>query len=156
MNTIPVGWIFTGYDVGGAPMYSKPKQSGGPASRQGEASRVKYVDGTTSVHPAKRLRQSSKPLMNKLETEFYERIKDRSYRETYSQAMTFRLGNGVKYTPDIAVIGACGIDCYEIKGPKMWDDAVVKIKVAASTYPRIHWWIVWKKDGVWQEQEILP
>lgn len=133
---------------------------GGPASGQGEPQHAGGDEGIRKEYcpparPAKRVRQSSKPLMNKLETEFFERVKDRSYRNTYPQAITFRLANGVRYTPDLCVIGAAGIDCFEIKGKKMWDDAIVKIKVAATIYPRIHWWMVWKKEGVWMEQEIV-
>src|SRR6185369_15972416 len=67
--------------------------------------------------PAKRVRQSSKPLMNKLETEFYERICN-LFPNVRCQAKRYRLGNGVWYKPDFTISG-CGFTetAWEVKGP---------------------------------------
>ena len=105
----------------------------------------------------KRIRQQSKPLMNKLEQEAFFKINSEHPDWTIRHhCLTFTLANGVRYTPDI-----CGIDpngrvhCWEVKGPKIWDDAVVKIKVAASHWNEISWTLIWKEGGRWSGQPIL-
>jgi hypothetical protein len=51
------------------------------------------------------------------------------------EAMTFRLADGCRYTPDFVVQMPDGmIEIHEVKGH--WeDDALVKIKVAADLFP---------------------
>lgn len=51
------------------------------------------------------------------------------------EAMTFKLADDTRYTPDFMVMLASGeLECREIKGH--WEeDARVKIKVAASMFP---------------------
>jgi hypothetical protein len=44
---------------------------------------------------------------------------------------------------------------WEVKGPRSWDDALVKIKVAATAYPEVKWLLVWKHNGRWEHQEVL-
>jgi hypothetical protein len=117
------------------------------------------------ARPFQRIRQSTKPLLNKLETEYFNRIKDLypNYPPVRAQAKTFRLCNGVRFTPDLSCSiwpvdgGAARETCWEIKGVQMWDDAVVKAKMAAHEFPEICWRFVWKnKDGKWCEQILLP
>ena len=104
----------------------------------------------------KRIRQSSKG-PNKLEREAFNIVNQWNIDMTIRHhCLTFALANGVKYTPDIVGIRPGRMNCWEIKGPKMWDDAVVKLKVAASMWPDIKWLLMWKDDGQWHEQEILP
>lgn len=107
----------------------------------------------------KRIRQSSKPLMNKLETEYFEVLKQRKHIENIrAQSITFRLANGCRFTPDLTCNLAISQRqlAIDVKGEHAWEDALVKIKVAASTYPEIQWFLVWKENGVWQEQAVLP
>lgn len=111
----------------------------------------------------KALKQSSKPLLNKTETEFRGVIKtfnpDGFITE---QAITFRLANGVRYSPDFVVFNpmAGTVDAYEVKGERrkdsQWatDDARVKLKVAAAKYPFIRWTIAWKECGKWKVQHV--
>lgn len=54
------------------------------------------------------------------------------------EAMTFKLANDTRYTPDFIVMLSNGeIECREIKGSKaiFMCDAKVKIKVAAEMFP---------------------
>lgn len=116
-----------------------------------------YEDhGSPPAQSKPRLRQSSKPVMNKLETEFREVLR-REYPNSliHEQAITFKLANGLRYTPDVVVfLPFCGlVDAYEVKG-FMRDDAAVKIKVAATAYPHIKWVLAWKENGSWQRQVI--
>src|SRR5690242_9154080 len=50
--------------------------------------------------PRKRIRQSTKPLMNKLEQEWFDHL-CRSHRKLIAQGITFRLANGLRFTPDV-------------------------------------------------------
>jgi len=114
----------------------------------------------------KRIRQDSKPLMNKLETEFFHWIKDQypNYPPVRPQAKTFRLANGLRYTPDFTCSiwpdeseeGPTRETAWEIKGKHIWDDAICKLKVAATAFPEVRWLFCWKIDGKWVMQEIKP
>lgn len=118
------------------------------------------------VRAPDRVRQSSKPLLNQLELEWYRIIlvKYPNYPRPRPQAVTFRLANGVRYSPDLFTPSWPGENpttpfkptAWEVKGKRAWDDAIVKIKVAAHEWPDIQWILVWKERGQWQEQRILP
>lgn len=110
-----------------------------------------------SAENKKRLRQSSKPLMNKLEAEWLEMLKKLYAPPIRAQALTFRIANGLRFTPDFTYVKSSGHHCAdEVKGPHAWDDAKAKLKMAASVYPEWCWRLVWKdKAGQWQTQEIL-
>jgi hypothetical protein len=45
---------------------------------------------------------------------------------------------------------------WEVKGPHSWDDSIVKLKVAAHEWRAIRFVLIWKENGRWQQQEILP
>ncbi len=112
-----------------------------------------------------RLRQK-KALLNKTEAAFLAWISEQggeNYGPTLSQAITLRIANGCRYTPDFirvwkyevnADITTHSILAYEVKG-FMRGDAAVKLKVAASIYPWIKFHLVTKKKGSWIIQEIL-
>lgn len=106
-----------------------------------------------------RIRQSSKPLLNKLETEALEYLRRvAAFPELLvPRALTFRLANGCKYEPDIVALPRnCSLTCFEVKGPWMTDDSVVKIKMAATVYKTVVWVMIWKEDGHWLQQQVLP
>lgn len=114
--------------------------------------------GQPPVIPTKRIRQRTQPLSNKLETEFGDYLHGLNWNGApiYEQAITLRLANGLRYTVDWIVFRDIGTFCYEVKGPKAWDDAIAKIKMAASVYRMWRWFLVWKQDGRWAFQEVLP
>jgi hypothetical protein len=112
---------------------------------------------------AKRLRQDSKPLLNKLETEFYNNIKDlHPGLPVRAQAKIYRLANGLTLRPDFTASGWPDQNdilietAWEVKGPWVDGDAFGKLKMAASVWPEVRWILVWKEDGQWREQIILP
>lgn len=77
-----------------------------------------------------------------------------------TQAITLKLGNGVRYTPDFVTVEEMSfppICAYEVKG-FMRDDAAVKLKVAASAYPWIKFFLACrnKQSGGWNITPILP
>ncbi len=108
----------------------------------------------------KRIRQSTKPLMNKLEQEWFEVLRLRySYYfhpPTLCQSVRFKLGNGIWYKPDFFVPPLS--TSFEVKGPYAFRGGFENLKVAAHLYPSMTWILVWKDKttGKWQEQEVLP
>lgn len=112
--------------------------------------------------PAKRIRQSSKPLMNKLEEQWFEVLK-RRFGIVLPQSIRFMLGRGVWYKPDF-VCWPVGFDSqdprmrvWECKGPHAFRGGFENLKVAAHKYPHIQWNLVWKNEvGQWCEQTVLP
>lgn len=107
----------------------------------------------------KRIQQRTKPLMNELEARFSAWLRSKSGDfSVYEQAITFRLANGCKYTPDVVVTFPDGneMECYEVKGKHAWDDAIVKLKVAATQFHHIRWCLVSVADCQWNFQDVLP
>lgn len=83
------------------------------------------------------------------------RIVDEIDRYEY-EAITLRLANGCRYTPDwLAVTPEGKVRFYEIKGRQVWDDAIVKLKVAAAKYFFFRFYLcAWDGRG-WIVQEVL-
>lgn len=105
--------------------------------------------------PKKRIRQSSKPLMNKLETEWLRELEVGGVRRIRPQAITFRLANGLRFTPDFTGWQGDDLVAWEVKGPYAREDSLVKLKVAAATYPDVIWRLVWKDEQKqWCSQEV--
>lgn len=122
----------------------------------------------------KRLRQSDKPIMNKLETRFYEEQLVPDYvlkgEAVHIQAVRLELARGIWYKPDFFLPAAFsrmpagggkgrhrGALAYEVKGPKVFRGGFENLKVAARVHPWITFYLVWEdeKTGRWDRQEIL-
>lgn len=113
------------------------------------------------VIPRKRIRQRSKGPNNlELEALGYLVAQDRKAKTGFKfrfHALTLLLANGCKYTVDIVGFSDGGkIHAWEIKGKHSWDDAIVKLKVAANQWPSIQFYLMWKEGGVWQTQFVFP
>jgi len=111
----------------------------------------------------KRIRQDPKPLMNKLEEEALEYLKeeDRKARTEFvfrPHALVLKLANGCVYNVDIVGFGnpRPRICAWEVKGKHAWDDSIVKLKVAAHEWPTIEFYLMWKDNGQWITQHVLP
>lgn len=129
--------------------------------------RPRTVQIAVADAPKKRLRQNSGGL-NKTEAAFQKymddhckvcRTGDVQIELLKPQSVTLLIANGCRYTPDFITTeieeGAAKLCAYEVKG-FMRDDAAVKIKVAASVYPWITFYLVSKaKGGTWDVQEVL-
>lgn len=123
--------------------------------------------GDGSLKQKKRIRQSEKPLLNKLEAEFLDRLKTDAKRfelpEPRPQAIKLKLANGVFYKPDLfstwwPVTHTGKPTAWEIKclRGKSVDRGKLALKVAASLWPEIRFILAWKENNQWHEQEILP
>lgn len=110
-----------------------------------------------AASPAKRMRQSARPLMNELEAAWFLVLKGRyPNAKIHPQAKSYRLARGHNYRPDFTAMIE-GRECaWECKGQKAFRGGFENLKVAATTYPEIAWTLVWRVDGEWQTQEVLP
>lgn len=110
---------------------------------------------TANRKPAKkRIRQSNKPELNKLEGE-YQRILQRTNPDAVAQSIRFKLSTGMHYTPDFFSFRQ--MTAWEVKGKKAWEDSLIKLRMAAKVWLYIRWVLVWKDErGQWQEQHVLP
>ncbi len=72
------------------------------------------------------------------------------------EALTFKLANDTRYTPDFMVLTADRvIELHEVKG--FWrDDALVKVKVAAAQHPWFVFKAVRKEKAGWEITEVKP
>lgn len=127
----------------------------GPVSEPSTANRLPQHAGTPARN---RIRQNSAGL-NKTEQRFKEWVEANfPDRLLFTQAVTLRIANGCRYTPDFVSFHDNCLAAYEIKGPHAWDDAIVKLKVAAAQFTFIHFTLVsWSRaDGVWRMEGVKP
>jgi len=125
---------------------------------------VNQKTGRVTFGESKRIRQDTKPLMNKLETEWFNILSCQfpNFPRPRPQSKRYQLCNGVNYTPDFTASswpdenGPARETAWEVKGKHAWDDAIVKIKMAAHEWPEVCWLFCWKKDGKWNVQKVLP
>lgn len=124
----------------------------GPHLLEQQPSRDKHLPARTV-----RLRQSSKPLMNKLESRLFAYL-HLLYPTTkiHVLAKRYRLANGLTYTPDFCASPMGKETCFEAKGPYAREDSMIKLKVAAATYPEVDWFLYWELNGQWCSQKIEP
>lgn len=118
------------------------------------SSGLPYATNTTDAVIGKRIRQNQKPLMNKLESDFYEILK-RTNPLARAQAFKLRLGNGIVYTPDFIDLTVLPVTAWECKGPHAFRGGFENLKVAASLFTEVLFVLVWRKDGQWKQQTVL-
>ena len=138
-------------------LYSGPQKAG--------LAPVAHSDGVGATHrPPKRIMQSTKPLLNKLEQRFVSHLNQVGYpKPIHAQKITFRLANGLKYTPDVfcfewSWMGENRLVAWEVKGPWLTDDGVAKLKMFAAAYPEILVLLAWedKATNQWLQQIVYP
>jgi len=105
----------------------------------------------------KRLRQDTKPLMNKLEQDLFNYLQ-RLYPKVklHAQAKKFRLANGLWYKPDLTAVLDGQETAWEAKGPHAFRGGFENLKFAATAWPEVNWILIWKNDDGWRSQKILP
>ena len=110
----------------------------------------------------KRVRQDPKPLMNKLESQWFEnlmRTPEVNQATLRAQAKRYKLANGAWYKPDMTAKVQGRETAWECKGPKQMKNmarGMLTIKVAAAQWPDVEFRLVWKQDGRFHQQIILP
>lgn len=111
----------------------------------------------------KRIRQDTKPLLNKTEARALEYLKKRHPSlHIHCQAIRFKLANGLWYKPDFIAFTEQVIPpwiiAYEVKGPHAFRGGFENLKMAASVYQDIAWILIWEeppKSDNWLTQEVL-
>lgn len=124
---------------------------------------ITAVSMLAQVKTGKRIRQSTKPLMNKLESQWFEILKLEypNYARPRAQAKTYRLANGLRYTPDFTATswpqsnGPSIETAWEVKGKWIDGDSIPKLKMMAASWPEVQLILVWRENGVWKQQRIL-
>ena len=116
--------------------------------------------------PGRRVRQSARPLLNGLETEWQNVLKVQyPDRIIHAQDKRYRLANGLWYKPDftalvvdLSLVAEVSLreTAWEVKGPFAFRGGFENLKMAASTFPDVKFVLVWKDAGRWKEQIILP
>ena len=112
------------------------------------------IERSIPKHSRKRIRQDSKPLMNQLEQEYYDQYLSKDYGVCI-QSVRFRLANGLWYKTDFFCPGSPPIGI-EVKGEHAFRGGFENLKVAAGLWPEVRWILVWKDNGAWCQQEVLP
>jgi hypothetical protein len=94
--------------------------------------------------------------LNKTEREYLGLLRSASPAWIGVQAVTLKLGDDCRYTPDFVVLDAAGVLwAHEVKG-FMRDDALVKLKVAARKFNWIRFVLARKEKGAWEVKEVSP
>lgn len=105
----------------------------------------------------KRLRQRAGDGMNNTERAFLGWLKSQWPDAHIHREVSLPLANGVRYKVDFLCVhisdGRLRVVGWEVKG-FMRDDAAVKLKVAASVYPWIVFWLAYKEGGEWRFQGV--
>jgi hypothetical protein len=70
------------------------------------------------------------------------------------ESIRLKIANGLTYTPDWPTWKDGRLQFWEIKGARLWDDAIVKLKIAARAYPDIDFCVCQWKGGIWIIQPI--
>ncbi len=139
------------------------------AAGMGDAFKPKFGFIMDPAPAKKRLRQSTKPLLNKLEERFLAKL-ERDYvgQVILKQAVRLELARGQWYKPDF-VIPKAGwrlVDdvcetytiAYEVKGPKVFRGGFENLKTAARAHTWMRFYLVWEDDhevSGWARQEVL-
>jgi hypothetical protein len=96
------------------------------------------------------------PVMNKLEAAFWERLQRAGYEAAYHEPFKLRLAGHCHYSPDFAGVASSPVawDVFEVKGPRVWEDSIIKLRVAASLYPSFRFYLVKRPKKMWTVQAV--
>jgi hypothetical protein len=72
------------------------------------------------------------------------------------QSITFKLGHDCRYTPDFVVLDECGLRCIDTKGGHIWEDALIKMRLAARLFPWVRFVIAQDNGEVFNHKDIKP
>lgn len=129
----------------------------------GKESEVAFLTptGTFTHQPPKRIRQSTKPLLNKTEQRYCDLLEARGCGPIFKQAFTLRLDPPYKsYKPDLAYFGDKGfiaLTFVEVKGPHRFRKAgIAKAALAAKTYPQFRFELADWTGKEWKESVLTP
>lgn len=110
--------------------------------------------------PRPTLRQERGPRLNELETRTLRQLQnDHQLTTFHAQAIRFRLANGAWYKPDLWALRGGRLLCWECKcfKAKGAPKGILAVKVAASQYPEVDFWLVTQeRGGPLRFERVLP
>ena len=92
--------------------------------------------------------------LNKLETAYLAWLRVQGDDWIGIQCITLKLAHDCRLTPDFWGFNGEGLRAIDVKGPHVWEDSIIKYRVAARMFPWIRF-VIASRDGlVWQHNEI--
>jgi len=100
---------------------------------------------------------SPEEALNETEKRYLKMLRERfPFQPIMIQAITLRLAHNCKYTPDFGYCLPTGaLVLVETKGAFVREDAIVKLKTAASMFPQFTFIKAQYKNGKWTEK-VMP
>lgn len=125
--------------------------------------RLAASSSTVAPTPSKRLRQKSGDGMNNWEREWLGVLRARPGHRTDHREVSLPLANGLRYKLDFLTfrdlpdsgVPIKWLEGFEVKGFAR-STGIAKLKMAATLYPWIKFYLVYKKNGVWQTEAVQP
>lgn len=121
--------------------------------REWDARRRERLSGASVERPPDAV-PTPKPRMNKTEAAQAQVLelakRTGTVLEYWFEGVKFRLADRTWYTPDFLVLYASGfLECREIKGGFIREDALVKFKVARERFPCFKWSLWQRRKTQW-------
>lgn len=121
-----------------------------------------HISPKPTLKPGKRMRQKSGDGMNGWEREWLMLLRARPGHRTDHREASLPLANGLRYKldfltsrDDIDPADPYVIEGFEVKGFAR-STGIAKLKMAATLYPWIKFYLVYKRDGAWQTEDVKP
>lgn len=92
--------------------------------------------------------------LNKLETAYLAWLRALGADWIGIQCITLKLAHDCRYTPDFWAFDQAGLRAIDVKGPHVWEDSLIKLRVAARMFPWIRFVIAKKNRAVWTHVEV--
>ena len=124
--------------------------------RSGAAPKVETV--TAQSAPIRQSRKQPNKTERRFELEYLELWRRERAIDSYQfEAITLKLANGVRYTPDylVSAIGKTA-KIFEVKGGFIREDAKIKLKVAAAEFSQFEFYLAQYSKGEWTINRVLP
>jgi len=125
------------------------------AAQNSPRARAAVLPLEVEAAPGQRRVRQSRQKLNKLEEAYQDmlRVEFRGHK-VIAQKVRLWLGNGSWYKPDFFIPH---INLFiEVKGPHSFRGGFEFLKIAASEHDWAKFRLVWKEQGKWFRQEILP
>lgn len=136
----------------------RPNLVGAPAPRRRPPAPAAPAPGLVDVSrmPVSMATSTDEAKLNKTEARYLAYLRALRMPWIGIQAITLKLADDTRYTPDFIIINANGeLEAHEVKG-FFRDDAKVKIKVAARMYPFLRFLLVRADRKSWDITPIKP
>jgi len=94
--------------------------------------------------------------LNELEKRYLRFLEGQQPAWIGIQCITLKLAEKLNYTPDFWAIDNDGIRAIDTKGKHIWEDAIVKMKIAARLFPWVRIIMAQENGLVWNHREVAP